>query len=268
MTGVCGEQGGGGIGGFAANSTARTLPRYSVIPNEVRNLFLSQIPVFGNLHKEATAMSVAQRHEVAKSIAQGIALRHCGSSPQSRPIRQAESLKSKRLRLMGWMCDDVAGRYAERGLMSYGQLNSFSHSFSIDIVVLRTILDDLVARRALTEKITPSRINRKAVYDKLHSGLFEIPPYGRNDSPIYKERGRGRHGGNKYLQNGNSISRRVCPFCSTHVAQSFRTQRSEVRNLFRHFFLCNLSYIHRKAVTVTEFLEMGKMMANNQHPKA
>ena len=41
MTGVCEEQGGGGIGGEAANSTARTLPRRGVIPNEVRNLFLS-----------------------------------------------------------------------------------------------------------------------------------------------------------------------------------------------------------------------------------
>jgi len=27
------------------------------------------------------------------------------------------------------------------------------------------------------------------------------------------------------------ISRRVCPFCSPHIAQSFRTQHSEVRNL-------------------------------------
>jgi len=29
----------------------------------------------------------------------------------------------------------------------------------------------------------------------------------------------------------NNISRRVCPFCSLHGTQSFRTKRSEVRNL-------------------------------------
>jgi len=51
-----------------------------------------------------------QRPERAKSIAQGNALRHCGSSS----IRQAESLKYKQLR--PFRASDVAGRYAERGL--------------------------------------------------------------------------------------------------------------------------------------------------------
>ena len=37
----------------------------------------------------------------------------------------------------------------------------------------------------------------------------------------------------QYSQNGNSINRRVCPFYSPYIAQSFRMERSGMRNPFR-----------------------------------
>ena len=60
------------------------------------------------------------------------------------------------------------------------------------------------------------------------NGLRFLPSVGMTAQCVGN--GRGRHGGNMYSQNGNNISRRVCPFFF-HVAQSFRMERSGMRNL-------------------------------------
>jgi len=83
-------------------------------------------------------------------------------------------------------------------------------------------LSELVAKFATTDQV-PTVSNFATV---------QIPPFGRNDRWALGERGRGRHGGKRFLPSVETgISRRVCPFCSPHIAQSFRMERSGMRNL-------------------------------------
>jgi len=73
---------------------------------------------------------------------------------------------------------------------------------------------------------------KKRVYGKFDRGLFEIPPCGRNDSSTYSGGRKGQTRRQQAFVKRNNISRRVCPFCSPHIAQSFRMEHSGMRNLF------------------------------------
>ena len=82
-----------------------------------------------------------------------------------------------------------------------------------------------------TQSFTEVFYLSKKVYDKLHRGLFEIPPDGRNDPRTALEREKGQTRRQQVFTKRKQQSPPCLPLLFFHVAQSFRMERSGMRNL-------------------------------------